>query len=263
MAIIKDHISIYKEIFKNPELISGHIATIGFQDILGKKLPQDYNYPDFKKFLIHNHKTISVTTIDPFDDRSDLKYDLNLPVPNQEIEKYDCIIDIGSLEHIFDTKQAIENCMRMIKVNGHYFLHTAVNGLSNHGLQTFNHLALIDAFRLNSFSIKYLSYSSYRGVPIKQPQHSNDSWIWLIGQKNKTMFMFSIPQQTGWLDLNKQLGYNNEFRHQFVSFVLPAKIDWWFEQMCPPLVFRLLRNIIVKIKLIFGFKFLNKKQNPQ
>lgn len=258
MAIIKDHISIYQDIFKIPHLISGDIATIGFQDILGKNLPQDYNYPDFKKFLLDN-KATSVTTIDPFDERSDIKYDLNLPIPVSDIEKYDSLIDIGSLEHIFDTKQALENCMKMVKVGGYYLLHTVVNGLSSHGLHTFNHLGLIDAFKLNGFDIKYLKYGSFRGVIINSPEQSVDASIWLIGQKTKKNETFVVPQQNFWPEANKLISYSSRTGNQIISFLLPKKIDFWFEQFCPPFIFRALKNIVIKIKILCGYKFLTKK----
>jgi 2-polyprenyl-3-methyl-5-hydroxy-6-metoxy-1,4-benzoquinol methylase len=53
---------------------------------------------------------------------------MNRPVPESEHNKYGTMIELGSIEHVFDTAACIENCLRMVRKKGHYLLHTEVNG---------------------------------------------------------------------------------------------------------------------------------------
>ncbi len=52
-------------------------------------------------------------------------------------ERYQTVYDVGTIEHVFDTRQCFENCARMVAVGGHYFIHTPVRGYFGHGLHTF------------------------------------------------------------------------------------------------------------------------------
>jgi len=140
MAILKEHIPFYREIFKIPGIISEPILTFGFQDIIGENIPTEFRFKDLKR-LITSKGIKNILTLDLFDVRADLRYDLNLPVPEFEHNKYNLVFDIGTLEHIFDTRQTIENCLRMIKKGGFYFVQTTVRGYFRHGLHV---LSLID-----------------------------------------------------------------------------------------------------------------------
>src|SRR5262245_39237303 len=53
--------------------------------------------------------------------------DLNLPVPRDLHERYDLIVDGGTLEHVFNFPLAIENVMRMAKVGGDLLLTLPAN----------------------------------------------------------------------------------------------------------------------------------------
>src|SRR5207244_5971508 len=130
---------------------------VGFQIIVQRDLPDDFGYEDMKE-LLHAKGIGDVTTLDYFDPRAELRYDLNVPVPTAEHERYLTVCDIGTLEHVFDTRQCMENCMRMVKPGGHYFLTTPVKGYYGHGLHTFNPELVVQAFRLNGFDIAYLKY---------------------------------------------------------------------------------------------------------
>ena len=188
--------------------------TIGFQLIIGEDLPEQFRYPDVTE-LLRARGIADVTSIDLFDDSADLRYDLNLPVPTTEEERYRTVCDIGSLEHVFDTKQCMENCMRMVSPGGHYFLHTPVRGYYGHGFHTFNPELIVSAFRLNGFDIEYLRYSTDSGMPIDEleqvpaglpgehfpvlPSRSPPRClIWIVGKKTASLEDFQIPQQGLW-----------------------------------------------------------------
>jgi len=238
MAILKEHIFFYREIFKLPSVISEPFLMIGYQEIYGSNLPEDFNYKDVKQLLI-SKGIKNITAIDKFDNRANLKYDLNLPIPKDEYEKYNTIFDIGSLEHIFDTRQCLENCMRMVKPNGFYFLHTPVNGYFNHGLHTFSPELIIQSFKLNKFEIQYERYSSYDGIPLKHPDDVINSLIWIIGKKKESMKIFRIPQQERWCQT-----YQPKITQRVkVQHKMGNKIKYLIYQICPPIIFSKLKKV--------------------
>ena len=59
--------------------------------------------------------------------------DLNVPIPPKLHERYDLIVDGGSLEHVFNFPMAIENIMRMAKVGGEIILISPSNNYCGHG----------------------------------------------------------------------------------------------------------------------------------
>jgi hypothetical protein len=67
-----------------------------------------------------------------------LVHDLNLPVPAEMKERFDVVIDGGTLEHVFNFPVAIANCMEMVKTGGHLILFTPVNNYMGHGFYQFS-----------------------------------------------------------------------------------------------------------------------------
>ena len=231
--ILQWHVPFYREIFAIPGFLQDPILTFGYQGIekrgpaeanpfvprlrrflasearmrrLGKfvrsslqlsaPLPKDFQHDSLTDLLIS--KGHSPTTLDYFDDRADLRYDMNKPVPAFEYGKYGTFIDIGCLEHLFDTAGCLENCIRMVRPGGYYLLHTPINGYFGHGLHVFNPQGLIDCLLANGFTIAYLKYSTYKGKSISVPAKSRQAIIWLVGKKEKDGPAFVCPQQTNW-----------------------------------------------------------------
>src|SRR6267143_2395675 len=104
MGILKRHIDLHREVFQLPGVLAEPILQIGFQTIHGKDLPEDFNYPDVKTML-EARGLKDITALDYFDPAAELRYDMNLPVPEHEYERYQTVMDIGTIEHVFDTRQ--------------------------------------------------------------------------------------------------------------------------------------------------------------
>ena len=231
--ILRFHVPFYEEILRIPDFAQDPILTFGYQDIDGDAPPgPNPLLPRLRRFLVsdgklrrvanrvkstlrppppipagfrHNSLTDllgargnSVTSLDLFDSRAELRYDMNQPVPASEHQKYGSLIDIGSLEHVFDTAQCLENCMRMVRRGGLYMLHTPVNGYYGHGLHVFNPQGLIDCFTANGFKIVYLKYSTKFGKQVPDPSAAPDVLIWLVGRKEQDVPVCSCPQQKIW-----------------------------------------------------------------
>jgi hypothetical protein len=200
--IVHQHIAYYEEIFPIPGFLADPILVFGFQEV-GPPPPgrpsasEFFNYPDLNAWLrAHGHRDI--TTLDHFDDRSDLRYDMNAAVPSNEHERYATLIDIGCLEHVFDTRVCLENCLRMITVGGHLLLHTPVNGYFGHGLHVFHPEAILSALELNGFDLRYVKYCLLDGTPVADPGGLQDAIIWAVARKTRSLETFVCPQQGRW-----------------------------------------------------------------
>lgn len=231
--ILRLHVPFYEEILRIPDFAQDPILTFGYQDIDGGAPPgPNPLLPRLRRFLVSEgklrrvankvkstllpsppipagfrHNSLSdllraqgnsVVSLDLFDSRAELRYDMNQPVPESEHRKYGTLIDIGCLEHLFDTAQCLENCIRMVRRGGHYLLHTPVNGYYGHGLHVFNPQGLIDCLGANGFKIVYLKYSTMFGKPISDPSTASNVLIWMVGRKERDVSAFTCPQQKIW-----------------------------------------------------------------
>ena len=196
MALIQQHVPFYREVFGIPDILADPFLVVGFQTT-GGDLPQDFDYPDVNALLTARGVS-DITTVDLFDKRADRQYDLNEPVPESEHNRYQTVFDIGTIEHVFDTRRCIENCMRMVRPNGFYFVVTPVHGYLGHGFHTFSPLVFLATFRLNGFKVRYLRFSSANGVLVERAKDTPDTLIWIVGRKTAPIAAFEVPQQVKW-----------------------------------------------------------------
>ena len=64
--------------------------------------------------------------------------DLNQPIAQEHHQEYSCVVDGGSLEHVFYFPTAIKNCMQMTRVGGHFISVNGTNNFSGHGFYQFS-----------------------------------------------------------------------------------------------------------------------------
>ncbi|TDC65124.1 hypothetical protein E1258_06420 [Micromonospora sp. KC207] len=150
--------------------------------------------------LLKARGVTEVVALDLFDERAELRFDMNERVPADYFGRFGSLIDIGSLEHVFDTRQCLENCLRMLSVGGWYFLHVPVNGYFAHGLHVFNPQGIADAVRLNGFEIRELLFTDLRGRRVANPARHGHRLMWLVAQKAVEVAEFVVPQQGYWTD---------------------------------------------------------------
>jgi hypothetical protein len=158
-------------------------------------LPDEFSHPDLGA-LLRARGVETVDILDWYDSRASLRVDMNQPVDAKFHNRYALFIDIGCLEHVFDTRQCIENCLRMVAPGGHYVLCTPVSGWVGHGFHTFDPKGLGLALTLNGFEIVFQRYTSREGKNLDRPK--GDALIWLVGRKLREMGEFKIPQQDYW-----------------------------------------------------------------
>lgn len=67
-----------------------------------------------------------------------ITHDMNLPVPSELCERFDIVIDGGTLEHVFTPSVALANMMKMVRVGGSLIIWTPANNLCGHGFYQFS-----------------------------------------------------------------------------------------------------------------------------
>jgi hypothetical protein len=236
MGLFRTHVPYYIEIFGLPEFLAEPILVFGFQDSLGfhptqledaskmtfsrklkrmgvhaievskvllKKRHRVLDIPDqFKASdlmqVVRNYGFKNTVSLDFFDKRADIRHDMNAPIPTQLRQHFNTIIDVGSLEHVFDTRQCLDNLFSMLRLNGYIMLHTPCKGYFNHGLHTFSPECILESLKVNGFELRYVKYSTQTGVELATPEDAADVLIWVVAKKVQEVSSFVIPMQGRW-----------------------------------------------------------------
>lgn len=77
-------------------------------------------------------------------------HDLNYPVPEELHNAFSLVLDGGTVEHIFDIRQVMENIVSMVKPNGCIIHISSFN--ADHGFYAFSPCFFFDFYSINGFS---------------------------------------------------------------------------------------------------------------
>jgi hypothetical protein len=188
------HKSIYKVLFHcYLDCFNVPMLTLGRKAVFDSERDFEGIYPP--DALPLTYATHDIVALDMFDPRAHLRYDLNYPVPEREHEVYQTIVDIGTLEHVFDTRACLENCFRMLAPGGHYFLVAPVKGYFGHGFHTFNPELVDGVLAANHFDIKWRYFADRDG---KRGLDHEDVSIFVLARKLHRMVRFVPSQQACW-----------------------------------------------------------------
>ena len=109
---------------------------------------------------------------------AEIIHDLNNPnVPDKYLEKYDYIVDGGTLEHIFNVPNALCAIFKMLKTGGTFFFDQPIYYGVNHGFYNFSPCLFYEYFSQNNWEVNdlklYVSKSSSgEYLPIDVPINS-------------------------------------------------------------------------------------------
>lgn len=100
---------------------------------------------------------------------ADIIYNLNSDseeLPENLINKFDIIIDGGTLEHVFNPANAMRNINKMLKNNGTVYHMVPCAGLVNHGFYSFSPTFFLDYYGEKGYNIKTIrmQYKPERGI---------------------------------------------------------------------------------------------------
>lgn len=100
----------------------------------------DYEQPDgFAETFLRMIGYPAALSLDasPYED-CDLTHDMNEPVPGALRDRFDVIIDGGTLEHVFNTPQALDNVFHMLRPGGIFISINGITGWAGHGFYQFS-----------------------------------------------------------------------------------------------------------------------------
>lgn len=113
----------------------------------------------------------AVSSIDasPFEG-ADIIHDLNDPVPSSLHDKFDCIFDGGTIEHIYDVPMVFRNVDAMLRVGGLFLTSMAANNFLGHGFYQFSPELLWRVFsQTNGYYIEMMQLVDESNEPQPKP----------------------------------------------------------------------------------------------
>ncbi|APX90617.1 hypothetical protein BV394_13565 [Brevirhabdus pacifica] len=103
-------------------------------DIRNYAQPDRYSETMFRQLGLGEVEALDAS---PFEGAS-LVHDLNEPVPDEMKGQFGLIVDGGTLEHVFDVAQAMDNVAQMLAPGGRFLSFTPFNGYPGHGFYQFS-----------------------------------------------------------------------------------------------------------------------------
>ena len=83
---------------------------------------------------------------------AELVHDLNEPIPPEWAGRYRTILDGGTLEHVFDVRQALRNTGDLLAVDGRVIHFSPLNNYVNHGFWQFSPTLFFDFYQANNYA---------------------------------------------------------------------------------------------------------------
>lgn len=162
--------------------------------------------------FLHGFGAKEVDSMDASDyEGATIRHDLNQPVPQELHGRYDCILDGGTIEHVFHFPNAIRSCMDMLAVGGHYVAITPADNQIGHGFYQFSPELYFRIFSAaNGFEVRTaLLQTATDWLEVTDPQvvghrgalvSSTPVILCLVARKVRQVEGFHTPQQSDYLD---------------------------------------------------------------
>lgn len=105
------------------------------------------------------------TTVDSIDvnefEGCSIVHDLNTPISDDLREKYDCVYDGGTSEHVFDVKSLLFNTHNLLKGAGIAIHSVPMNNFINHGFYQFSPNLFFAFYEANGYKLHRLIFTLY------------------------------------------------------------------------------------------------------
>lgn len=113
-----------------------HISDSALQNALRLSVNKRYG-PFCEELLIENFGASSVQSFDASDyEKASILHDFNSPIVHED--RYDTVIDLGTLEHIFDVAVALKNMAAICRTGGRIIHALPANNYNGHGFWQFS-----------------------------------------------------------------------------------------------------------------------------
>lgn len=116
--------------------------------------------------LLHALGALAVESMDASDyEGASIIHDLNVPVPERLKQNFTCVIEYGTLEHVFNFPVALKNAIDMIEIGGHLLTITPANNFMGHGFYQFSPELYFNFLSGNGFVDVEAYLLPYRWMP--------------------------------------------------------------------------------------------------
>ncbi len=124
------------KLYASHEVIDACLAKYGngIKSTSEKEFPDAYSEPLFEMLGAKTTDSIDYSNYES----ATIIHDLNTPLPVKFHNQYSCVLDSGTLEHIFNFPAAIKNVMQAVRTGGHYIGITPANNQMGHGFYQFS-----------------------------------------------------------------------------------------------------------------------------
>ena len=179
-------------------------------------------------FKLLNFSNVDSLDVNSYENATIIE-DLNLPIKKKYYKNFDFIYDGGSLEHIFNISEALNNISRILKTNGYIMHLSPVNNYIDHGFYSINPTLLKDYYEQNNFKIleinlikqnynleKKTKWEVFEYEPSLIRHYKNWKWkenrmlVWLVAKKTNKSAKIVIPTQSKYVDLHKKKKFKNK-----------------------------------------------------
>lgn len=106
-------------------------------------------------FKMLGFSEVHAADISPYEG-ADILFDLAKDLPRGLVEKFDYVLDAGTLEHIFDLPCALRNMSNMVKAGGSVIHIVPLFGWLNHGFHNFSPILFEEFYQANNWKINCL-----------------------------------------------------------------------------------------------------------
>ena len=185
-------------------------------------------------------------------------HDMNTPIQSNHHNKYSAVVDIGTLEHIFNFSTAIKNAMQMVSLGGHFISLTVANNFLGHGFYQFSPELFFSVFKKeNGFVLEHLImaelYEDSTWYHVTPPKggvfgrvtlcNHTPTYIMCIAKKiNTEVEIFNtIPQQNDYQEAWENTSDKPIVKHSKNNGILMSNLKDYFRDL--PGLANIFRNI--------------------
>ena len=208
-------------------LLSGKLLQLGVQrispdaKILVKSFANQeasksrFDATSSKKQFWHNLGFDFVSSLDNSDfEGAEIVWDLNLPLNDSFVERFDVVFDGGTMEHVFNTKQVLENIGKLLKIGGLAIHEVPSSNSINHGFYSFSPTLFQDYYSKLDYEIieillvvkKRYKAKIYQYSPRDRNTEIPENWgnknvnVWCVARKRSDTVTSDFPQQTKYVN---------------------------------------------------------------